>query len=185
MITQPFEAQLTAGTAWEWTVSLYDYPASAWELQFFFRGLGSKLDVTATADGDDFDVNLTPTDTAALNPGLYAWQMKVTSLTDPTQAIELGRGSVEIVADLQAQGTFDARTTNRQILDAIEATLKGMASRAEQEYSVQGRMLRLMSRQELEALRARYIMLCRNEAMATGQLGRNYNQVQARFGRTH
>jgi hypothetical protein len=180
----PFEDKLTAGVAWSWAMCLPDYPASQWQLKIYLRGVGGKLDITAAANGDEYTATQTPTQTGALAAGLYAYQFKVTSLSDSTQVFEVARGTVDVIVDLASQAQFDARTTNRQILDAIENTLKGLASRAEQEYSVQGRMLRLMSRKELEDLRARYIHLCNVEDVRSGQLGRNYNQVQARFGRT-
>ena len=58
---------LRIGDTWQWRrEDLFDYPASAWTLIYYFRNATSHFDVTASADGSYFAVTVAKATTAAL-----------------------------------------------------------------------------------------------------------------------
>ena len=73
------------------------------------------------------------------------------------------RGTVQVRADLEVATTADERSHVKKVLDAIEATLEGTASRADASYSVEGRSLSRRSLDELVALRQKYKALYTEE----------------------
>jgi hypothetical protein len=180
-LDQPFGVELVAGDTWTWTVSLSDYSPQTYTLKYFLRG-PSTLDLVAVADpsGSGYKLTATPTQTAALLPGTYAWQLCVFQNTDRT---ELARGTVQLVGDLQsADSGLDQRTFNRQMLDAIRAVMLGTASRKEAEYQINGRMLRLYDREKLAALEGKFAWRVQSEQIRNGELEPSHNQVRASFG---
>lgn len=61
----------TAGDTVRFSVSLTDYPASEYTMDFTIRNGANILTVPGSADGDNFDVVFTAVQTAGLLPGLY------------------------------------------------------------------------------------------------------------------
>jgi hypothetical protein len=111
--------------------------------------------------------------------------MKAVSIADATESYELGRGTVEVLADISkatAGSGADFRTQNRRTLDAIRAVLEGKATRVEQEYQVGGRMLKLVPYAELREMEADYTNRVANEEIAAGTRDPNSNMVHVRFG---
>lgn len=163
---QPFGKQLVAGDTWQWALAL-DYDSATWTAKYFFRGAAS-LDIVGVHNESGFVFKATPAQTAAFAPGTYSWQLVVVSATD---RIEIARGSVEVLANIEAGGVnFDGRSYTKRILDAIEAVLEGRASRSEKYYQVGSRSLGLMEPTELLDLRDRLRRDYRAELIASGQL---------------
>lgn len=182
-LTWPFGKSLTAGDAWIWTIDLTpDYSADDYTLKIFLRGnqAGASLDITATASGTSFAVSVPAATTSPLPAGTYEWQVVVYDASN--NPLELGRGSLDILASLSAQtAPVDDRSQNKRILDAIRANIEGRASRVEQEYQVGGRHLRLMSIDDLLNLEGVFAARVRREAIESGQAGPQSNNVHFRF----
>lgn len=173
----------TAGDTISWQKSLPDYPASAgWVLSYAFIGVDVHSAV-AIADGDDFTVTITATDSAAWVPGDYVWQATVAF---GAERYTVATGRLSILADLTRQTAgFDARSSARRMLDAVEAVLERRASSAELEVTYNGRALKYMPISDLLALRDR----CRadvraedNAARAASGCGPGYARILTRFG---
>jgi hypothetical protein len=184
---QPF-ARLTAGDTWRWSVTLRDFPATDYTLKLYFRGTAGKIDIVATPNGSSYDV-LVPassetdgTDTD-IPEGTYSWQACV--FNSSAERTEVGRGSVEILANIAAKGDgYDGRSWVKQTLDAIRANLLGLAGAADQEYQIHGRMLRTMDRKTLLDLEGEFEVRYRKEQKDSGQLPEDNADIQVRFGRT-
>lgn len=162
---------LVAGDTWLWERTLDDYPATSggWTLNYSLRGPGTIADIVATADDDSFLVQVPAATTAGYVAGIYAWQAYVTDGSGNRYTVD--EGTLEVKANLQTAGaTYDGRSTVKKILDAIEATLLGTASKEDAEIQIHGRTLRRRSLEELEKLHARYQHLYRIEQIRAGQL---------------
>jgi hypothetical protein len=183
MTDQPFAGkQLVAGDTWNWTIELDDYSPAQYTLKYSFRG-PSALDLTAVAaaNGSAFNVIATGAQTSPLLAGTYAFQMSVFDASN--NRTELDRGNVEMLADIAAAvAGAEERSWVKQMLDAIQGTLLGTASRQEQEYQVNGRSLRLSSRTELLKIESEFEGRYRKEQIACGALPPQTNQVHACFG---
>jgi hypothetical protein len=101
------------------------------------------IQLTCTASGDDFLLQLGPTSTANWTPGDYGaavWVEKSGARysveTDPSVP-----GQVTILPNPQTVTVLDTRSDARKNLAAIEAFLGGRASNAVQEYEINGRRL--------------------------------------------
>lgn len=169
--TEP--TQIIKGERLEWTKTLPDYPASAWSLEYRFRGAGTGIDVNATADGDDFLCEITKTDSAGFGTaGKYRWQAWVTETADSNNTFVVGEGIVTVRAgfDTSSQAAVDLRSTAKQILDAIDATLLNTATSDQLEYEIETpagrRKVKKMSRNELLDLRKVYAGIVARENAA-------------------
>ena len=148
---------IIAGDTLDFTTSAPDYPASSgWSLKYRLapRSTGTAIDITATASGDDYAIQVTATATAAWAPGYYSW---VAFVEKASERYTVGSGQLEIRAasSTLAAGT-DGRTHARKVLDAIEAVLEGRATKDQEEYAINGRSLKRTPIEELMKMRQLY-----------------------------
>src|SRR5947209_15562999 len=137
MTEQPFGQKIIAGDTWKWTVTLPDYPSGSYTLKYFFRG-PSILDLVASPTGTaDYQITASPSQTSPLRAGVYDWQAAV--FDSSGSKVEIGRGQVEVLADVSAQkaGT-ESRSWVKITLDNVRAVLQGSAGRMEAEYQING-----------------------------------------------
>lgn len=148
---EPFEAII--GTTWEWTRSFDDFPASTWTLTYTFINGSNKIQITASADGDNYSVDVQPATTSSYTAGEYHWQAFV---TDGTDTYKVDSGRLKVVDSYAANATLDDRTHVKKVLDAIESVIENRATLDQQSYSIAGRSLSLTPLSDLILLRDRY-----------------------------
>ena len=181
-----FGTELISGDSWK---LIFDDLPQSWDpslykLKLFLRG-PKKLDLASLDGIAPFEIDATPTDTAALAAGTYAWQL-VVAANDASERTELARGTVEIKPNIETQGEgYDGRSFVKRTLDAIEAALADAVTHNMSEYSIPGatggRAIKYMSRAELLELRDEFAWRYSQERIASGQLGPSSNQIRARF----
>ncbi len=134
--TEPTE--ITQGEASEWKRSFGGFPATAWTLQYRFRGPGPGADVAGVADGSGFTAALTAAETALFSTGGYKWQAWVTEIADATnkEMIAEGRLNVEKGFASGDTGDIDLRTDAKIMLDTIDAALLAFATSDIQSYDI-------------------------------------------------
>jgi len=130
-----------AGDTVKWRKSLPEYrPDAGWTLRYDFVKDGSKHSVTATDQA---------------------------SVTDGTERYTVATGRIEVKPDFVAvQNGYDARSHVRKVLDALEATILGKASKDQMSYTIAGRSLARMSPGELLKWKNHYETLYRQEVAA-------------------
>lgn len=146
-------SSVVAGDTVAWRKTLSDFPASAgWVLKYRLINLAGKIDITASADGDDHLVSKAASDTVGWPAGAYTWQSRV-ELGVARYTIE--QGSITIKPDLAAQAAgYDTRSTAKQTLDLIDAALVSHGASAwTQEYEIAGRRMKFKSVGDFMALR--------------------------------
>lgn len=116
-----------------------------WTLTYY---LNSSYSVVASFADGVFSVNETLTN---WTPGWYDVQGVV---TDGTSRYTVETGKVEILADLAT--VTDSSSHVKKVLDAIEATILGTASKEQESYQIQGRQIKYRSMAELLQLRDVY-----------------------------
>jgi len=139
--TEP--SRVTAGDTIAWTKSLPDYPASSgWILKYRLINAAGKIDITATAAGNDHAVSVPAATSAAWPAGTYtvtAWVEK--GAERYTVSVS---GTLLVEPNLAAAvAGLDTRSESKKILDALMvAYAAAAASHAYvQEYTVAGRRL--------------------------------------------
>ena len=146
-------AKIVAGTTVSLRRSFSEYPASeGWAYKLYLAGL-SPINKDGTADGNDFLVELTATDTGGLTAGSYRYIERVTK---GTEVFEVGSGRLQILANLATAVSQDMRPHPRIVLDAIEAVIEGRATKDQMGYQIAGRALSLTPIADLLLLRMRY-----------------------------
>lgn len=147
-----------AGDSVAWTVSLPDYPAtSGWTLKCrLLAPSGIATDLTVTPNGDDYDVSVSPANSANWPAG-SASLVKIVE-NDP-QRITLGASPVTILPNLATVGNFDGRTPNAIALADAEAALAAHLAGGKlhvESYTIGDRAMKFRTVQDIRDLIAHY-----------------------------
>lgn len=146
--TEP--ASLQAGDTIRWQRTLPDYPAAnGWVLSYRLINAQGKLDIVATAEGDDHLVIVPATTSAAYTAGEYTYTAQVTL---GTERYTIGQGTITIKPDWAAAADgADARTPAQRALADLKAALqRWLATQGHvQEYEIAGRRMRFASVTEI------------------------------------
>ena len=167
--------KIIAGDTLEWTKDLPDYLPATWTLTYSLVKDGTRIGIVASDNGDGTHlVDEAKATTAAYAVGVYKWHATVDNGTD-RHLVE--SGTVEVVTDfVAATSGFDGRAHCKIVLDAIEATIEGKATKDQSSYSIQTgdgsrSITRLTFGELIEARRfykAEYQRLLRQERLAAG-----------------
>lgn len=144
-------SKFTKGITLKWTESLPDYPASTWTLKYVFANPNGKKEITAVADGDDYQITVPFTTTSTFDTGRYDWQAFVDD--GGAERYCVGSGTTEVIEDFAVVTGFDGRSQLRQIVDAINAYLLGDATKQQQKVRYADREIWSYDRADLILLR--------------------------------
>lgn len=178
--TEP--TRLTAGDTITWQKSLADYPASAgWVLSYTLINSAVKITITASASGADHLVSVAAAVSTGWATGTYTWQAVVTRAAE---RFTVGQGRITVAPDLVAATTYDARTSTRKALDAVNAALENYGAKAYlQSYEIAGRKQQFQTPGEFLAFRSKLQAEVAQEdnaaRLAAGLAPRN--QIRVRF----
>lgn len=161
--------RLVAGTTLEIrrTVSGYS-PLDGWTYKLYLAGPTVPEVFEGVPDVADFLITITATETAALLAGAYRFSERVEH-TDG-RVVEIGVGTILIIADLATAKPGDQRTHARRTLEAIEAVIEKRATSDQESYQINGRTLVHIPIKELLIFRDKYREEVRIEELA-GQIG--------------
>lgn len=127
-----------------WQKCYPDYPASLWQLNYYFRGPGTGFNAAwateVTAEGDDFDIVVPASKTDDMTvAGDYTWQAWLTEIADSTNKIKIGEGRVKVVLgfDPTSVVTLETRSKAKIMLDTIDAALLAFATSDVMEYEIE------------------------------------------------
>lgn len=157
-------AEIIAGDTARWKISLKDHPANdGWTLKYTFtRHLtGEQTSTTASTDGRDFIVTLSPAATAAMQLGRYAVRRFVEGTDGSRFSNWVGVIEVKSLA-----ANVDTRSHVRKVLDNLEAVLEGRATDDILDTVIEGTAIRRLPVEQLLMLRDRYLTAWQNEIAA-------------------
>jgi hypothetical protein len=118
-----------AGTTITWTRDSTDTPPSAgWSLDYALRNADAALDLTASGAGNTYTVSVDAATSGGWLAGTYAW---IAIATKAGVKVEVATGALTVLPNLAAPGALETRSFARQLLDAVEATLLGRASKGQ------------------------------------------------------
>lgn len=164
--------QITAGLDFQAVVQAREYPATSWALRAILRG-PAPIDLTATAQGEQFLFTAPAATTLTWTIGTYWYQLRATM---GSAVMEAGSGQLCIVQDLeQITGAYDGRSKSAIALEAIDAVIARRATQDQQKYKINERELWRTPIADLLKLQAYYASkVARENAKASGR---------SRFGR--
>ena len=135
--------QITTFEEVTWTKSYADYPATLWQLNYYFRGPGIGFNAAwgteVTADDDDFAITVPASKTDNVTvAGIYHWQAWLTEIADSTNKILIGEGRTKITTrfDPDTTAAVEMRTPNEIALDTINAALYAFATSDVLKYTI-------------------------------------------------
>lgn len=167
--------QLRAGDSWNWIRQFLNYPSAIYTLSYILNSPTGRFvfpvgSITPDASGVAFLVQLSPTQTAPVVPGIYDFiAVLADASATPPQQVTLALQSVNVLADIaSATGGVDTRSFVKKTLDTIELAIAGNTRPDIQEYMINGRQIRKISPIELEKLRATYREAYKAEQRAAG-----------------
>ncbi len=171
--------RITIGDTITWDETLDEFPASAsWVVTYSFTSKDGQFASTHAAVVDDHRITI---DTTSLNEGHYDWTKKV---ADGTSTFTLESGILDVDPDLSADTVaVDRRSYAAIALAAIEALLKGKATKDQTSYSLNGRALSRYSIDELNEWRGQLRVEVRDERQKARRKsgGKSHANVRARF----
>ena len=127
--TEPIEIIAGDFTQWKRTDLGTDYPNNLYTLSYVARAEGTparKIDLTATADGDDYLVAIPSATSAAYTVANYHWDAYITRDSDSARA-RIDSGIFTIIAD-KVTSSDDPRSLALKMLAYIEAAMLGRAT---------------------------------------------------------
>ena len=143
--------------AWKRSDLNSDYPVALYSLKYSARlensGL-TEIEITASESGTDYIVEVGQAVTATYAAGIYHWQAYIIRTTD-SERITIDSGTFEVKTNRDA-ATDDPRGHVKKVLDAIEATIEGRASKDQEKYAIAGRELWRTPIPDLIMLRDKY-----------------------------
>jgi len=171
---------LTAGDTLNFTAVVSDYPATGgWTLKYHLapRVSGSVIDITATASGSDYLVQVSSSTTGGWAAGYYTWSAYVEKAGE---RYTVSRGQLEIrAASASMAAGVDNRTHARKVLDAIRAVIENRATLDQQEYTIGNRSLKRMTGDELQRLEKSYATrVADEETIAAGGIAGPLGRVR-------
>lgn len=175
--------EIISGDSYEYTVTSADYPATdGWTLKVTIINAAKRVQVTAAAAGSDYTVTFNSTDTDDLTAGEYSVVESVEQTIDAVFYRHTLNSYPLTVKPNIAGSTVatDVRSHARIVLDAIEATIEGRATSAQQQISIAGRSIAYIPVADLLKFKAEYKrMVDAEEAKSRAALGlatgRNYH----------
>jgi hypothetical protein len=145
MSTRTIEpTQITTGERIQWIKTYADYPATLWQLNYYFRGPGTGFNAAwgtaVTADGTTFEIDVPAATTDDMSAGQYTWQAVVTEIADSTNKILVGEGRVAVKVGFNVDPTnlapVETRSPAKIMVDTIDAALLAFAASDIQEYEI-------------------------------------------------
>lgn len=120
-------AELRVGDTWQWRRDdlSSDYPASLWTLTYYVRNASAYFDITATADGDHFAIEVAKATTALKTAGDYTW---VAVVSDATYRYEVDSGRFTLLPNYGTAAAYDGRSFAEKLLAAVETELTSRGS---------------------------------------------------------
>lgn len=154
--------RIAAGDTFTWKRSFPNYPASGgWTLTYALVNSSALIEITASADDDDFLVSIAAATTAVYTAGTYDWQAYVTK---DLKRYQVDSGVMEILPNFAAaESGLDARSHVKKVLDALEAMIEGKASQDQLSYAIGGRSISKLSPQEVIDWRDAYAQMYQRE----------------------
>lgn len=168
MVIKPIRAGDTYKVAF-----IAPYDSSSYEPKLILNNAVNRYEKVGSGD---FLVEITAAETALFVPSEYAYSLVV---FNSTERHTVHSGFVQVLPDIAAQNA-QLKSNNKLILEAIEATIKGVATLGQQQTSINGKSISRYSPDELLKLHVYFRKLIKQEENAL-KYGSGNRKIMVRF----
>ena len=165
LMANPFDAsqwsssepvEIVAGDflAWKRTDLHSTYPNTAYTLKYALRLMGAgstEIEITASASGSEFRVEVASATTANYTVGRYVYQMYITRNSD-SERLTLQTGEMKVIANRDT-ATTNPITHLRTRLENLETAIETLTRKTAASYSIAGRSMSYADLPELTRMR--------------------------------
>lgn len=166
--------EVVVGDTIEFTEDWDDYSVSTWTLTYKLAG-PSNQEFSSTDDNGEHKFLVADSTTVDWPAGNYIWQLKA---SDGSKTNTIATGQIELKPNIDSYERADVRSFAQKMLDAIEAALLGRATQEQQDYTIAGRSIRLLSHTELEEARTTWLQKVNREKSKSSAVS-----IRTRFSR--
>ena len=139
--------RLTQGESVTFQKTFPSYPSSSWICVYYFRGPASLDKVASPVTGGAYQVTLSSEETAQMKAGSYRYQAFVSNLDNEKHLVS--QGSLEVLKNISTTLPCEGESTNLQnVVDALNASIIGLATQNQLEVIVGNVQVRYMSLDE-------------------------------------
>ena len=171
-------SSFAAGTSVEYTVSNADYPASSgWTMKLILAGKGKAV-ITATPNGDSFDVAIDTATSGPLPAGVYH---AIHRFTNGSDVKNVAAGVVEVTPNLETASAGDLQPWQEKRLEEVEAAIAALEQKRVKSYQMPDRAVEFIDLPELR--RERNQLRRALNLMKRGQGGQVAERIQTKFVR--
>lgn len=156
-------SEITAGLTYSWLLDYPDYlPVDGNSINYYLLKEGSQIVISGADNGDGkhfFEIS------ASISTNYEAGQynFKVVAINGLNKR-EIKTGVMIVNPDYISNSSgYDTRTQNKKVLDAIQKNILGLASKAEKQYTINGKSLERFSLEDLMKAESKYKDLVRKE----------------------
>jgi hypothetical protein len=171
-------SELIAGDTWAWLRDYADYLSSTWTATFYAQNGNNSFSIVATASGTSHSFGMTAANSADKVAGTYRWFVRV---TNGTSEYTVEDGWLDVKPNPAATGLRDHRSSSRQTLDAVNATLLNRATSDQLAMTINGRSISRIPLPELREWRTQLMQEVRTEE--SGSKAGNSRNIKVRFAR--
>jgi len=129
--------------------------ADSWVLTYAFVMTSYQFEITATDNGDNKHLaTITTAVSAKIKKGVYKWQSYITL---GSERYYVDSGELVVQPNFATlDGGYDSRSHAEKVLESIELTLEGRATKDQSSYTISGRQLSRTPVGDLIMLRDKY-----------------------------
>ncbi len=152
---------ITIGETVEWEKDFADFGAAEWTVSYYFRGAGAGFDIVGSAVGTTHQFVISATQSATMTAGRYDYQALAVKGSEK-HIVDEGIVTVKAsLAVISASATYDGRTPEKKILDAIDNLMAGKAALDQQKYLIATGVPGFTSQREAERIQPSELLLLR------------------------
>jgi hypothetical protein len=148
--------EIIAGDTVAWTKTLGNYPAADWTLKYRLIGASVDSEITATEDGETFEVTIPASTLAAVVTDTDVRMIGWVENSDETERYTVYDDYVRVRPNVATATATNLKTHAVRTLEVIEAAIEDRLTADMQSYSIDGRAVTKIPALELMQLRGIY-----------------------------
>lgn len=164
-------SKIIAGLNVAWSDAPVGYPSCEYTMKYVLVNATGRIEITSAATVNGYSVILKASDTASWSAGTYRM---IGYAEKSGEKYEVYNATIVVDANPFTGTGTDYRSHNQRVLEALQATIQGRATKEQSELTIGSRMIRLMSMDELIKAETHYRWMVKSESGTAGSSRKIY-----------